>query len=298
MENTSHENPLLLMGQQRGLIISNPISISNHSLRVFYPSIDERELRFALLYWDKLAWPQSSAMEFCTTPDIYFLEECGILIRPEFSFRGSWDLAHLIRQEFLYFFDLCERVSPGSWALAQGNKSLMIESSHFSPGHGILVELHRAIPTPDKEMPLQEILEFKSKRADELANLRQKLDELYVRIANSNDGFFEFGRTAREIDKACADLLSLAKESRFPFKLAGVNITYNPSFKKMALPFSSVMAFAGFAEPLLHVGTALGVGAMTSLKCQLKLSPSRGLILSNKRQNPYNFVVDYHDQFL
>lgn len=293
----SEGNPFLLAGTQRGLIISTPISIFNQSIRAA-PSIDERELRFALLYWDKLAWPQSSAMDFFVTPEIEFLEECGRLIRPEFSSAGSWDVADLVRQEFLYLFNLCEKISPGSWALAQGNRSLMIESTFFSPGYGALVELHRAIPTPDKEVPLQEILEFKEKRSDELANLRQKLDELYVRVANANDSFFEFGRAVRELDKACADLLLIAKASRFSFKLSDISITYNPSVGKILVPMFSVGTFAGFSEPLLNVGAALGAAAMTALKCKITLIPSRGLSLPNERTTPYNFVVDYHDQFL
>lgn len=292
------ENPLLLTGQQRGLIVSNPIKISNQSIHVVRPSIDERELRFALLYWDKLACLQSNAIDFFISPEIEFLRECGILIQAELPSSGSWDQADLLRQEFLGLFHFCETISPGAWAIAQGDKSLVIDSPYFSGGRGVLVELLRAIPTPDKEMPLQEILEFKEKRADELANLRLKLDELYLRIGNADDSFFEFGRVAREIDSACSALLKAVKDSRFPFKLADVNVTYDPSVGKIIVPAFSVGTFAGFTEPLFNVGAAIGAAMITSLKCELKLRPARGIALSNRRASPYNFVVSYHDHFL
>jgi len=104
-------------------------------------------------------------------------------------------------------FELCEATSPDAWSLAQGNKSLLIESSIFSDGRRILVQLHRAMPNPDKEMPLQEILEFKEIRADQLAILRQRLDKFYTNVENAGDSLFEFGRFAREIDSACVECL-------------------------------------------------------------------------------------------
>lgn len=287
------QNPFLLRGQQRGVIISNPIAIEDQAIRVIAPSIDEQELRFALLYWDKLAWPQSSVLELLESPEAEFLMTCGLLIRPECLIEEAYDLADIVRREFMLLFEFCEMTSPGAWSLAQGDKSLLIESPIFSPGRGILVQLHRAIPTPDKEMPLQEILEFKEKRADQLARLRQRLDELYVKVANATDSFFEFGKVAREIDLACVDVLRVAKESRFPFRFTDLSITYDPSVGRMAVPAFSVGVLTEFSTPLV-----LASAFLASLNCNLKISPARGIALASKRASPYNFVASYHGQFL
>jgi hypothetical protein len=59
---------------------------------------------------------------------------------------------------------------PGVWALSQGEKSLFLEHGLglFSEGSGMSLNLLRAIPIPAKDVPLNEILEFKEKRKDEL----------------------------------------------------------------------------------------------------------------------------------
>ena len=43
----------------RGLVVSPPIEIQGSNLFVKSSSLDPQELRFALLFWDRLVWPSS-----------------------------------------------------------------------------------------------------------------------------------------------------------------------------------------------------------------------------------------------
>ena len=52
----------------RGLIISNPIHIS-HDLVSLNGKLDPSELRFSLLYWDKLVHPRSNCISFGGSED-------------------------------------------------------------------------------------------------------------------------------------------------------------------------------------------------------------------------------------
>jgi hypothetical protein len=48
-------------------------------------------------------------------------------------------------------------------------------------------ELYNLLPVPEADVPLNEILEFKAKRYDELIGMRVYLDELYQSIISSSD---------------------------------------------------------------------------------------------------------------
>ncbi len=73
----------------RGLIVSPPIEIEGTKLFVKSSNLDPQELRFALLFWDKLVWPSSRALHFVSGPDEQFLESAEILERPEYTYYGD-----------------------------------------------------------------------------------------------------------------------------------------------------------------------------------------------------------------
>ena len=62
----------------RGLIISNPmqIDIVNHSLSG-KGGLDPSELRFSLLYWDKLVYPSNNLISFGGGDNEEFLISVG-----------------------------------------------------------------------------------------------------------------------------------------------------------------------------------------------------------------------------
>ena len=70
----------------RGLVVSPPIEIQDNSLFAKSWNLDPQELRFALLFWDRLVWPSSRTVHFPSGPDELFLEDAGILSRPKYTF--------------------------------------------------------------------------------------------------------------------------------------------------------------------------------------------------------------------
>jgi hypothetical protein len=66
--------PEFLEPTQRGLVVSSPLVIQGGRIFVGSSNLDPQELRFSLLFWDRLAWPASRNIHFGSGPDEQFLE--------------------------------------------------------------------------------------------------------------------------------------------------------------------------------------------------------------------------------
>jgi len=109
----------------RGLVVSPPIEIDGTKLIAKSSNLDPQELRFALLFWDRLVWPSSRAIHFASGPDEVFLESTGILTRPDYTIYGD-AAQEIAKGQIQAFLDL-ERSEPGVWALAQGENSFLLK---------------------------------------------------------------------------------------------------------------------------------------------------------------------------
>ena len=108
---------------KRGLVLSCPIEIQGNRLLLKSSNLDPQELRFALLFWDKLVWPSSRALHIASGPDEQFLESEGVLSRPSFTFNG--DIAQGMAMTQIAAFSQLDQIEPGVWAIAQGENSFL-----------------------------------------------------------------------------------------------------------------------------------------------------------------------------
>lgn len=270
---------------RRGLVISPPIEIAGTSMFVKSSNLDPQELRFALLFWDQLVWPSSRAVYFASGPDEEYLESAGILKRPDYTFNGDAAQGIALGQ-IQAFFDL-DKSEPGTWALAQGENSLLLKASNLlNEEGGALVELHRAIPIPSRDVPLAEILEFKQRRHDELILLRLRMESFVMEIQGSQDKLDALQKCIKEIDQACADLLKLGKEWQFPVHLSDFKATFSLSPLKF-LP--AVAAGWKLGEKYgLSAATAAAVGA--GAVSTLEIKADWGLQSVRKPMSPYRYA--------
>lgn len=260
----------------RGLVVSPPIEISGTRLFARSSTLDTQELRFSLLFWDRLVWPSSRAIYFASGPDESFLEEAGILSRPNYTFNGD-GAQGIARGQIQAYLDL-DAKEPGVWALAQGENSLLLNAGLLEQGKGALVELHRAIPIPNHDVPLAEILEFKERRKDELLLLRYELESLVSKLENSPDAEGALQRCIAELDQACSNLLAVGKEWQFPVFLSNIKAAFNLSptkflpavsggwmlGEKYGLPAATVVAAVAGAVSTIEIKGDFG---LRSMKC-------------------------------
>ncbi len=274
----------------RGLVVSPPIQIEGGSLYAKSSNLDPQELRFALLFWDRLVWPSSRAIHFGSGPDETFLEGEGILARPEYTFNGNAALG-LARGQIQAYQDL-ERAEPGVWALAQGENSFLWKEGLADEGKGALVELHRAIPIPRHDVPLAEILEFRQRRRDELILLRLQLESFVSEIEGSEDKSLALYKRIAEIDQACVNLLAVGKEWQFPVYLSDFKASFSLSPEKF-LP-----AVAGgwkIGEPY-GLTCASAVAAAAGVVSTLEIKGDYGLRSMRRPTSPYRYTYQMHEE--
>ncbi len=274
----------------RGLVVSPPIEIEGSRLHAKSSNLDPQELRFALLFWDRLVWPSSRAIHFASGPDEAFLEEAGVLSRPEYTVYG--DAAQgVARGQIQAFLDL-EQSQPGTWALAQGENSFLWREGFADEGKGTLVELHRAIPVPKQDVPLAEILEFRQRRRDELVLLRHHLESLVSEIEGSADKPSALQKRISEVDQACADLLAVGKEWQFPVYLSDFKASFSLCPEKF-LP--SVAGGWKLAEPY-GLTVASAVAAVAGAASTLEIKGDYGLRSIKRPTSPYRYAFQINGE--
>ena len=280
--------------QTKGLVISNPIWI-NQNGSTLSGGLDPLELRFSLLYWDKLVWPKSNLINFPGGYDAEYLETLKILSRPV-KYHAGGDVETIILDMYLRTYIELNDEEPGVWALSQGEKSLFLEHGLglFSEGSGMSLNLLRAIPIPAKDVPLNEILEFKEKRKDELLVLRAHIDKLVRAIQGSPTITDEFNRAAKEVDDACSDMLKLGREWQWPVHFADLKTSFN--FNSMKF-LGHVGGGWKFAEPYgltaaSIVASVAGLISTIDIKSDLNF---RGL---KKSSSPYRYSHLAHKELV
>lgn len=209
----------------KGIVLSPPLTIEGSMVSGGF-NLHPDELRFALLFWDKLVWPSSRAVYFGSNEHEVYLEELGVLSRPEYTFNGAMSES-ILRSQIQAFLDL-DKKEPGAWSFAQGVNSLIVKDMAFIEKVGTLsLELNRAIPIPAKDTPLAEILEFKEKRKDQLLILRAHLASIEKEICGSEEPSQALNDKVNEIDRACLELLKVSNEWRFPVVLSDLKVSVN-----------------------------------------------------------------------
>jgi hypothetical protein len=274
----------------RGLIVSPPIEVEGTHLLAKSSNLDPQELRFALLFWDKLVWPSSRAIHFASGPDELFLESAKILERPEYTFNG--DVAQGIVKGQYQAFKEREQAEPGVWALSHGENSFLWKDGLADQDTGALVELHRAIPIPTTDVPLAEILEFRSRRNDELIILRRHLESFVSEIESSTDKAVALEKRIAEIDQACADLLTVGKEWQFPVYLSSLKT----SFSLNPMRFLGATAIGWKMGEPYGLTAAAGAAAAAGAGSTLEIKADYGLRSIRRPSSPFRYACSSHEE--
>jgi hypothetical protein len=276
--------------EHRGLVVSPPLEIEGGSIRLKQNNMDPVELRFALLFWDRLVWPCSDFIQLHSNQDEQFLETAGILRRQTFHVDGNVAQA-IAHGQIQTYLDL-ENAQPGVWALAQGENSFLFKEGFAEAGTGALVELHRAIPIPAQSVPFAEILEFKQRRNAELTALRYHLDSFVREIEISQDKSLALQQRVAEIDQACANLLILCKEWQFPVLLSDFKASINFNVARSA----ASMGFAwNVAAPLGHL-TATAAAAAIGAASIIDIKADYSLRSIKRPLSPYRYASHAHEE--
>lgn len=278
---------------KRGLVVSAPTTVSQSGFTIKSSELDPQELRASLLYWDKLAWPTNNIFHIDGSPDVEFLETAKVLSRPRHNFTGTVkgpEILVLAQAEILAQLDGRE---PGVWALSQGENSIFLSDAKLEKDAGLAFELYRAIPVPDKDVPLNEILEFRRKRYDELFSLRSEIDGLLVKIRNSENPTEELEKVLKQVDDRCAASIRVGAEWKFPVKLSNLKVSFD--LKPFSMARDAILAYNGATFLGLTTSLAAGVAGASAVS-SFKITGDFGWKGLRDRTNSYRYVSSFHKE--
>ncbi|WPN48668.1 DUF6236 family protein [Pseudomonas sp. P8_241] len=279
----------------RGLVMTCPMEISGSKLFVKQSWLHHEELRYGLLYWDKLVWPSSKVIYFANGVDEDYLASAGVLERPNYTVMGD-GAQGILTGVLMAHQDLCKK-QPRAWALLEGENSISYQRDVISQPQALSIELLRCIPIPQGDVPLPEILEFKEKRKDELLFLRVELERLESKAKLSNDPAEFIELSKGDIDKACRDLLKVSSEWQFPIVLADKSFEFSFDVERMV----AASTLAGGAAlkagvDLILPGASKVIAATAGVVSQFKVSAKPKLVGLKRDLGPYAYAYRMHKE--
>lgn len=242
----------------RGIVIAPRYILLDKGKGVEFPGItgiNSYDLRRYLTYWDKLDYPNNNILYTESSPEVAYLEEVGVLKRTMIT---------TPRNRQVYFNEIYPRahlkvyqdnnlIEPGKWSLAQSTSKLNLIKDQSVSSRTLEIELFNCLPIPSEEVSLDQILEFKIKRNDELLEFRLIMDEMYLGIINSGDLERAREHSLTLIKKKIKDIDKLMDESMF----SRIKSNFTTSISINELVFKSLASIGGAVagtEAGNHVG--------------------------------------------
>ena len=276
----------------RGLVISRPMEIEGNSVQINGGVVDPYELRFGALLWDELVLPESNAFAFGGSPDEDFLEGAGVLRKMPFNVSG--DVATGLAKGQMAVFRHLDAASPGSWAIAQGERSFLWRDAQTQNDSGSTLELYRAIPIPRFDVPLAEVLEFKARRRDELLLLRQHLDKFASDIDAASDKEAMLATKVAEIDAACANLMTVGREWQFPIHVSNLKTSFSLDISKLLYPVAT--AFGAQQSFGLGLTAAISAAIPVAVASTLSIKGDWGLRSPKRPRSAFRYAYHINEE--
>lgn len=231
------------------------------------------QLNYFALYWDKISVPQN-CLFVIDLPKERDFEEAGLLTRPMVNIGNEFDAEqfpkiHLQSQVRLADY-LRKKDKTTVWSIHQtGDQSLLLADGSISK-QTVRLELENLLPVPSTEVHLHDILEFKSRRADELQALHSYCDDLYFEIINSGDPSLQAAKKFSKLTRAITDLEKLNAEGwRSPIKF---DLDISPEFDLTDMRAGIATILGAFSTP--HVLETVTAGAVIAvLEGFVKIKP-------------------------
>lgn len=211
------------MMNKKGLIIpaAGLIKDEEDSTSFVSNGIDSAIIRNWIIFWDEFICPDNNFVSLGLPPELKYLKDNNLLQHEVVPFSGSisgGDFSKLFLKAQELIYNKRSKEEPGKWTMAQTEG--IITGSHRSPNIEpcLVFDLVNSIHLPDRLVSIEDILNFKSKRKDELIQFHVYLEEIYLRIASSKDIPRSKTYELQKLERAIADYNKVLKES-FPKRI-------------------------------------------------------------------------------
>lgn len=249
-------------------IIAAPARVSgNGSSFRSEGGLTSRELRYFLLYWDKVVIPTTNIIHFAV-PEEEVLVGTGIISRPRVQFSGSFNGETMAQAQVLaqtaVAKNLIENDRTTDWVLHQIGEAIIIPNKETVQKQTIRVDLINSLPVPDASIAIQDILEFKDRRRDELNHLHKSLDDFYFEILSSPDPSLKTKAIVAELSKSIANINTVSSERWKSTSKFDISAEININAKDVILT-ASAGAILDFYSNIFTIPMATLVGIAASI---------------------------------
>ncbi|MFC4684677.1 DUF6236 family protein [Exiguobacterium sp. s149] len=212
----------------RGIVISPQVDIiEKNRMIVRNSNIDQEKLREYVMYWDQIDFPVNQILHFGDTPETDYLVKAQVMKRSKINLQMSGELVELFLKGQLEAFRINNANNPGSWSLAQSGSELVLPQSSTIMTRNLEIELYNCLPVPKGDVSLDDILNFKEVRNDELLEFRQLIDDIYLEIINSGDHERALVKNIENIKRKIIELNKIMDESRISRAAKSLKIEFD-----------------------------------------------------------------------
>lgn len=176
--------------------------------------------------------------------------------------------------------------TPGKWSIQLGGEwKHIVDSSELEHEDRLTADLAlvSCLPVPRADTPLEEVLEFKHDRNDELVALRYSLEELYMEITSASDTERATQYKVELLTNAIYDLNRAHDETWMDKVLASRTVTLDISSATI-IPGAVTAALVGdrLNSPLMGIGIGAAQTLLSSIKLNLSLTPEPTQLIGNQ----------------
>ena len=246
-------------------------------------SLSPEELRYYLLYWDKVVIPGSNLV-YIGIPEEEVLIQTGVISRPRVQFSGSYSGAEVARTFAVAQATVARKLiaeeKATEWVMHQFGPYLTLPTEFAKELRTLKFDLVNLLPVPTADVPIPDILEFKERRRDELSNLHKCLDDGYLEALRCPDPSLGDKLALANLKAAIAAIDAVADERwrhtrKYDFS-AELNLDGARVVQGMAAGAVFDFFLTGMAIPVATVAGAVTSVVKISAKASSTFEPAQG----------------------
>ena len=272
----------------RGIVVAPEYEAKGTELFLKSSDIDPLKLRQYLLYWDRIDFPTNNIIH-CTSNDIDYLESLNLLQRTKYncSCNGIINMEELFLNAQIQALNNNNLNKNERWTLGQGNLNLLLPKDEVERKNTLILDLYNSLPIPATDVPLDDIINFKEKRRDELMEFRNSMDKIYLSIINSGDIDISKSVAIKDLEKKIIAINKVMNESKIKKLLGSVKVNIDINSLIMGGPGYIIGKETGNSIMLASLGLAAS---------SIKLRIDKQLIPKHIPDNLSDFAYLYYSQ--
>lgn len=267
---------------KRGLVIpSGTVVIDSGSSSTVGGSIPPEVIRHWLLFWDEFCCPGNPIVAGLGSPELVALQSLGLLQEIFVQFPGgisvpSGNFSSVVLASQHSAHAHLNNNEPGKWTIGSSEEIVTTGlRPDFEPA--LVFELVNAFQIPDQNTPLEDILEFKEKRRDELVAFHNRIEEIYARIIASKDVIRSKTVEIERLEESLADYNAVVNEGFGKKVLRTMQVVMDRSLiESVGIGMAGASLAPSIALPSLPFGL-FAAGAAFTLRNVLSPSPKSGI---------------------